>query len=124
MEPNGTAKNSFPEIQFGWQCLDGPDKLILEGDCEKGGTGYQCPCPDVHVEDPRVKAVFTDEFKIPIIDPRVVAAGILDLSAPRSVSNGDTLVVGNSPQGRPWACPSMAGPPLAHGSCCAPPPRL
>ena len=99
-------------------------KLIPQGDCVKsGGTGFKCPCPDIRREDPRVKAVFTDEFGIPIIDPRVVAATILNLSADTSSSNGDTVIVGNDPKEQPWACPPMPGPPLAQGSCCAAPQR-
>ena len=70
-------------------------------------------------QDPRIEAVFKG---YPIVDPREVATAILFLASDSKAAtkiNGETYVVGNSLESKAWGCPSLAGPPLKPGSCCA-----
>ena len=117
---NGTVKNAYPSLQFGFQCVDKKTgDVVPEGDCAgSGGTGYGCPCPDVRLEDARVDAVFKG---YPIVDPRTIATSILFLASDEPAAdkvNGETFVVGNSlDDTKAWGCGSLAGPPLKQGSC-------
>ena len=119
MEANGTATNAFPKLQFGFQCIDNTTgKVIQDGDCTMGGTGYKCPCPDLMLQDPRIDAVFKG---YPIVDPRTIATSILFLASDEASAvkvNGETFVVGNSlDDTQAWGCASLVGPPLKQGSC-------
>ena len=117
---NGTATNAYPHLQFGFQCVDNTTgKVIQNGTCASGATGYKCPCPDIRLEDPRVDAVIPPSF--PLVDPRTIATSILFLSSDEAAAdkvNGETFVVGNSLDAtQAWGCGSLSGPPLKYGSC-------
>jgi len=117
MEKNGTAENAYPKLQFGFQCVDASGQVIV-GDCKGGGTGYGCPCEDVKLEDPRIDAVFSG---YPVVDPRKISSSVLFLASDEATAvNGETYVVGNALDDKPWSCPPLQGPPLPEGSCCAP----
>ena len=50
MQADGTANNTFPQLQFGFQCVQQNGSVLADGDCKSGGTGWECPCPDIELE--------------------------------------------------------------------------
>lgn len=89
--PNGTLWTKYP-LQPAWQCVvDG--KVIEDGDCSGGGTGYGCPCEDLRRDDPRLRAALGKAGLWPPLDPRLVGAAVLDLANPTAVATGVSRVV-------------------------------
>jgi NAD(P)-dependent dehydrogenase (short-subunit alcohol dehydrogenase family) len=117
---NGTVlTHPYPTLQTSFQCiLEG--KLRSDGDCPGGGKGSPCAaqdCADIFREDPRVDAMFKP--LLPLVDPRIVGETILHLaSTDGNGVTGETVVVDKNS----WSCPTLEGPPLSRGQCCAPSP--
>ena len=79
-----------------WQCIASNGTVITNGNCENGGTGYGCPCPDIPLSDPRVALMETTmQPDTNIIDPNAVAAEVLDLL---DGYIGEVRVVPNDPK--------------------------
>ena len=81
-------------LQF-WQCIGEGETVITNGNCEDGGTGYGCPCPDISRDDPRVKLMEKMALSdMKVVDPNAVAAEVLDLL---DGYTGEVRVVPNDP---------------------------
>ena len=117
MGPNGALEHPYPNLQTSFQCV--VDGNVTFGDCPGGGKGYGCPCPDVALNDPRVKAMFEAGGFWPLVDPRHVGASIVYLASDEAKGvSGQTYVVDHDV----WDCqPQRAIPPaLTKGQCYAP----
>ena len=111
---NGKLNHSYPNLQVSFQCMQ--NGQVQNGNCQDGGTGSPgCPCPDINVSDPRVKALFAAYNRV---DPRRIAQTIVYLASSDAAKiTGQTYVVDQ----QMWKCPSLAGPPIKPGQCCGAP---
>ena len=88
-----------------WQCVQN-GKLVRDGDCPDGGTGYNCPCPDVARDDPRVPLLVDMLMaNTSLVHPNSVAREILALAS-GSVAPGVVVVPNAPPNGKGAAPPS------------------